>query len=98
MQICQGVSSQVLILGATGGCGRKALAELLSRGGVAVTAVVRSESRLPPDLVGHDNLSVVVAPDGHLALSEFIMKQIVNQCPLGNFFMRALSDPPNTEP
>ena len=61
---------QVLILGATGGCGRKALAELLSRGGVAVTAVVRSESRLPPDLVGHDNLSVIVAPDGHLALSE----------------------------
>ena len=61
---------QVLILGATGGCGRKALAELLSRGGVAVTAVVRSESRLPPDLIGHDNLSVIVAPDGHLALSE----------------------------
>ena len=61
---------QVLILGATGGCGRKALAELLSRGGVAVTAVVRSESRLPPELVGHENLSVIVAPDGHLALSE----------------------------
>ena len=57
-------------MGATGGCGKKALAELLAREGVAVTAVVRSESRLPPDLVGNDKLSVVVAPDGHLALSK----------------------------
>ena len=60
----------MLILGATGGCGKKALAELLGREGVAVTAVVRSESRLPQDLVGNDKLSVVVAPDGHLALSK----------------------------
>ena len=59
-------------MGATGGCGKKALAELLAREGVAVTAVVRSESRLPPDLLGNDKLSVVVAPDGHLALSKCI--------------------------
>ena len=69
-----------LILGATGGCGRKALAELLSRGGVAVTAVVRSESRLPPEVSGHQNLSVVVAPEGHLALSEEAMRVHLRGC------------------
>ena len=56
----------VLIFGATGGCGSQALSYLLKEGCVHVTAIVRDESRLPMPVRGHKDLTVVVAPDGHL--------------------------------
>ncbi len=57
--------TKVLIFGATGGIGSHALVRLLDSG-VAVTAIVRDESRLPAAAKGHAQLSVVVARDGHL--------------------------------
>jgi hypothetical protein len=91
----QGVSTtvmpptKVLLLGATGGCGRQvcalssqitqpasahlrnlvrcnkqqALMQLLDRG-VQVTAIVRSEKRLPEAAIGHPLLTLVEDPDG----------------------------------
>ena len=55
----------VLLFGATGGCGSQVLTRLLRRG-VLVTAVVRSAERLSDDVKSHDNLTVVVFPNGHL--------------------------------
>ena len=57
---------RVLLFGATGGCGSQVLTRLLGRG-VLVTAVVRSAERLSDDVTSHDNLTVVVFPNGHLA-------------------------------
>ena len=57
--------SRVLLFGATGGCGSQVLTRLLRRG-VLVTAVVRSAERLSDDVKSHDNLTVVVFPNGHL--------------------------------
>ena len=59
---------KVLLLGATGGCGSKVLIQLLARS-VEPTVIVRDEDRLPAAVRGHALLSVVVAPEGHLALS-----------------------------
>ena len=58
-------SRGVLLFGATGGCGSQVLTRLLRRG-VLVTAVVRSAERLSDDVKSHDNLTVVVFPNGHL--------------------------------
>jgi hypothetical protein len=41
----------------------------------AVTAIVRSADRLPAEARGHELLTVVVVPDGHLALSDAAMAQ-----------------------
>ena len=60
---------KVLILGSTGGCGSQALLKMLQKG-TSVTAIVRSEDRLPVGAKGHKRLTTVVAPNGHLALSD----------------------------
>ena len=70
---------KVLLLGGTGGCGRHALLRLLERG-VEVTAIVRSESRLPPAAVGHARLTVVAAPEGHLAMDAQTMLGHIRGC------------------
>lgn len=49
---------KALILGATGGCGRHALTQLLARG-VDCTAIVRSPSKLPDALTTSSQLTVV---------------------------------------
>ena len=61
----EGEKNGVLLFGATGGCGSQVLTRLLRRG-VLVTAVVRSAERLSDDVKSHDNLTVVVFPNGHL--------------------------------
>lgn len=71
--------TKALLLGATGGCGAEALLRLLERG-VAVTTIVRSESRLPEAAKGHKLLTVVEAPNGHLALSDAEMMGHVRGC------------------
>ena len=58
---------KVLVLGATGGIGSKALLRLLERG-VEVTVLVRSADRLPDAAKGHANLSIVTSVEGHLGV------------------------------
>lgn len=70
---------KALILGATGGCGSQALTRLLERG-VAVTAIVRDEARLPAAARGHALLTVVSAPTGHLELDAQTMLEHVRGC------------------
>jgi hypothetical protein len=50
----------VLLLGGTGRTGRRVLQQLLDRG-VGVRAIVRSAARLPPEVAGNANLTVVEA-------------------------------------
>lgn len=50
----------VLLLGATGRTGQRALRQLLARGH-RVRAIVRSAGRLPPELASHPGLAVVEA-------------------------------------
>ncbi|MEW6516659.1 MAG: NAD(P)-binding oxidoreductase [candidate division FCPU426 bacterium] len=50
----------VLLVGATGRTGRRALQQLLDRG-INVRAIVRSGKRLPPEVVGKPNLTVIEA-------------------------------------
>ncbi|CAL6331880.1 unnamed protein product [Bathycoccus prasinos] len=57
---------RVLLFGATGGCGSRVLTRLLRRG-VFVTAVVRSAERISDEVKTHENVTVVVFPNGHLA-------------------------------
>tara|TARA_B100000795_G_scaffold204888_1_gene158455 strand:+ start:218 stop:379 length:162 start_codon:yes stop_codon:yes gene_type:complete len=40
-----------------------------------VTAIVRSADRLPAEARGHELLTVVVVPDGHLLLSDAEMAE-----------------------
>ena len=68
------MSNNALLLGATGGCGSQVLVRLLERG-VATTVIVRSEDRLPAAARGHALLTVVTAPEGHLALSEDALRE-----------------------
>ena len=63
------MSKAILLLGATGGIGSQVLTRLLERSH-AVTVIVREESRLPAAAKGHALLTVVIALDGHLALSK----------------------------
>lgn len=67
------------MLGATGGCGAHALVKIL-KAGTAVTAIVRSEARLPVEVKGHRLLTTVTAPDGHLALSDAEMAETMRGC------------------
>lgn len=53
-----GAQRRVLILGATGRTGGRALVQLLDRG-VPVVAIVRSAGRLPTGVVGNPSLTVV---------------------------------------
>jgi hypothetical protein len=50
----------VLLVGGTGRTGRRVLEQLLSRG-ISVRAIVRSTGKLPADVTGNPNLSVVEA-------------------------------------
>jgi hypothetical protein len=50
----------VLLVGGTGRTGRRALRQLLGRG-VRVRAIVRSRGKLPPDVAGNANLTVIEA-------------------------------------
>ena len=72
-------ASQVLVLGATGGCGAHALLSLLERG-VAVKAIVRSASRLPDRAKGHKLLTAIEMPEGHLALDVSAMAEHIRGC------------------
>mmetsp|Transcript_27431 Transcript_27431/g.82336 ORF Transcript_27431/g.82336 Transcript_27431/m.82336 type:complete len:240 (+) Transcript_27431:170-889(+) len=56
---------KVLVLGATGGCGSQALAQLLERG-VPCTAIVRKAGSVPPCA----GLDLVVNPGGALAMTD----------------------------
>ena len=69
--------TRVLILGATGGCGKHALSNLLDRG-VQCVAVVRSEDRLPAACRGKSNLDVVVVPEGHLSMDDGAFAALVD--------------------
>ena len=50
----------VLLVGGTGRTGRRALQQLLDRG-ISVRAIVRSGGKLPPDVAGNPNLTVIEA-------------------------------------
>ncbi len=50
----------VLLVGGTGRTGRRALQQLLDRG-ISVRAIVRSNGKLPPDVAGNPNLTVIEA-------------------------------------
>jgi len=50
----------VLLVGGTGRTGRRALQQLLDRG-LSVRAIVRSRGKLPPELAGNPNLTVIEA-------------------------------------
>ncbi len=50
----------VLVVGGTGRTGRRALRQLLDRG-VGVRAIVRSSGKLPPEVAGNPNLTVIEA-------------------------------------
>ena len=50
----------VLLVGGTGRTGRRALRQLLDRG-IGVRAIVRSAGKLPPDVAGNPNLTVIEA-------------------------------------
>ena len=69
--------TRVLIFGATGGCGKHALSNLLDRG-VQCVAVVRSEDRLPAGCKGKSNLDIVVVPDGHLSMDDGAFAALVD--------------------
>ena len=69
--------TRVLIFGATGGCGKHALSNLLDRG-VQCVAVVRSEDRLPAGCRGKSNLDVVVVPEGHLAMDDGAFSALID--------------------
>ena len=69
--------TRVLIFGATGGCGKHALSNLLDRG-VQCVAVVRSEERLPAGCKGKSNLDIVVVPDGHLSMDDGAFAALVD--------------------
>ncbi|MBK8482749.1 MAG: SDR family oxidoreductase [Proteobacteria bacterium] len=50
----------VLLVGGTGRTGGRVLQQLLGRG-ISVRAIVRSRGKLPPDVAGHPNLTVIEA-------------------------------------
>lgn len=61
------MAPNVLVLGATGGCGSQALTRLLDCG-CQCTVVVRSAERLPAEARGKSNLKVIQSPGGHLEM------------------------------
>ena len=52
---------------------------MLSKGST-VTAIVRSEAQLPAQARGHQLLTTIIAPDGHLALSDAEMAEHLRGC------------------
>ena len=67
----------ILIVGGTGRTGRRALQQLLDRG-VRVRAIVRSRGKLPPDVAGNPNLTVIEA--SLLSLRDEELRQHVRGC------------------
>ena len=52
---------------------------LLQRG-IAVTVVVRSETRIPDAAKGHKLLTVVIAPGGHLCMGRVELTELLRSC------------------
>lgn len=69
---------RVLLLGATGGCGRQVLTRLLGKG-IETTVIVRDAARLPEGASSNALLTVVVEPCGHLA-NESRFVEIISGC------------------
>jgi uncharacterized protein YbjT (DUF2867 family) len=67
----------VLLVGGTGRTGRRALQQLLARG-ASVRAIVRSGGKLPPDVAGHSNLTVIEA--SLLSLRDEELQQHLRGC------------------
>jgi NAD(P)H-binding len=67
----------VLLIGGTGRTGRRALQQLLARG-VNVRAIVRSAGKLPPDVAGNPNLTVIEA--SLLSLRDEELQQHLRGC------------------
>jgi nucleoside-diphosphate-sugar epimerase len=67
----------VLLVGGTGRTGSRALKQLLERG-VRVRAIVRSRGKLPPDVTGNTNLTVIEA--SLLSLREEELQQHLRDC------------------
>ncbi len=67
----------VLLVGGTGRTGGRVLQQLLDRG-IAVRAVVRSSGRLPPDVAGNPNLTVIEA--SLLSLRDEELRQQLHGC------------------
>jgi hypothetical protein len=67
----------VLLVGGTGRTGRRALQQLLDRG-VGVRAIVRSGRKLPPDVAGNSNLTVIEA--SLLSLRDEELQQHLRGC------------------
>ena len=73
------MAAKVLLLGATGGIGSQALMQLLNRG-VHVTAIVRTEARLPPAAMEYAHLSTVVCESGALGMGVDEFSKHVQGC------------------
>jgi hypothetical protein len=67
----------VLLVGGTGRTGRRVLQQLLGRG-ISVRAIVRSGGKLPPDVAGNPNLTVVEA--SLLSLPDEELQQHLRGC------------------
>lgn len=67
----------VLLVGGTGRTGRRALQQLLDRG-VSVRAIVRPGGKLPPDVAGNPNLTVIEA--SLLSLRDEELQQHLRGC------------------
>ena len=67
----------VILVGGTGRTGRRALQQLLDRG-VSVRAIVRSGRKLPPDVAGNPNLTVIEA--SLLSLRDEELRQHLRGC------------------
>ena len=72
-------TTRVLLLGATGGIGSQTLLQLLGRG-IKVTAIVRSEARLPGSAKDHHHLTTIVRETGAIDLGVEEMAQLVRGC------------------
>lgn len=67
----------VLIVGGTGRTGRRVLKQLLDRG-IPVRAIVRSSGKLPSEVVGNPNLTVIEA--NLLSLDDFELQRHLRGC------------------
>jgi len=67
----------VLLVGGTGRTGRRTLQQLLDRG-VSVRAIVRSGGKLPPDVAGNPNLTIIEA--SLLSLSDDELQRHLRGC------------------
>jgi len=67
----------VVLVGGTGRTGGRVLKQLLDRG-IAVRAIVRSSGKLPPDVAGNSNLTVIEA--SLLSLPDEELRQQLHGC------------------